>query len=220
MTSNTSAVALGKLYTVAAPSGVGKTTLVKALLGVMDNLQVSVSYTTRPPRPGEVDGINYHFVTESIFKQMIATQDFLEYALVFDHYYGTSSKWVKQQLAQGINVILEIDWQGVRQIKRSFPDCVRIFILPPSLLALKQRLETRAQDSVGVIEERMDAGKAELSHYDEADFLVVNNNFSTALRTLCSIIKKEKLPACNNMSEMRHLAQRLLMGKTITTSKT
>ncbi len=201
---------VGKLYTVAAPSGVGKTSLVKALVDTIDHLKVSISYTTRPRRLGEVDGVNYHFVDEQTFKQMIASHDFLEYASVFYHYYGTSGKWVQRQLAQGNNVILEIDWQGVRQIKRLFPDCVRIFILPPSFYTLKQRLEARAQDSKGIIEKRMDAGKAELSHYDEADFLVVNDNFFHALMMLRSIVETGKLPVSENIAEVRQLAQRLL----------
>lgn len=177
----------GKLYTVAAPSGVGKTSLVKALVEASDNLFVSISFTTRPRRPNEVDGVNYHFVDEETFKAMIKQGDFLEYAMVFHHYYGTSKRWVEQQLVSGRNVILEIDWQGVRQVKELFPHCVRIFILPPSLQSLKKRLEARGQDSAAIIAERIAAAKAEISHYQESDFLVVNDDFDHAVSELHAI---------------------------------
>ena len=200
----------GKLYTVAAPSGVGKTSLVKAVVDSMPNLHASISYTTRPQRPNEVDGVNYRFVDEAIFKQMITHEDFLEYATVFHHYYGTSNRWVERQLEKGRNVILEIDWQGVRQIKHLFPECVRIFILPPSLNALKKRLEARGEDSESVIEDRMAAGRAEISHYKESEFLVVNDEFTVALAELQHIVSGDVDDSLSKLTQNRQLAERLL----------
>ena len=210
MTAKKSAIKHGKLYTVAAPSGVGKTSLVKALVTATDNLQVSISYTTRPQRANEVDQVNYQFIGQETFKKMIAADDFLEYAMVFHHYYGTSKSWVKEQLATGKNVILEIDWQGVRQVKQLFPDCIRIFILPPSLATLKKRLEARAQDSAAVLKQRIDAGKAEISHYHEADFLVVNDDFNLALAELRDIIVVAERATNGNLAAKRQLAEDLL----------
>ncbi len=178
----------GKLFTIAAPSGAGKTSLVTALVNSVENLYVSVSYTTRAPRAGEVNGINYFFVEKSTFERMIDENDFLEYAQVFHNYYGTSKSQVQRELASGKNVILEIDWQGVQQIHKQFPDCTRIFILPPSIEVLEQRLRQRAQDSEAVIADRLAGAKKELSHSHESDFLVMNDDFETALKQLQSII--------------------------------
>ena len=212
MAEKTPKQSLGKLYTVAAPSGVGKTSLVKALVDSSENLRVSVSYTTRPRRANEIDNVNYHFVAQTTFKQMIAAGDFIEYALVFHYYYGTSKRWVQAQLMAGNNVILEIDWQGVRQIKELFPDCIRVFILPPSLQALQQRLGARAQDSEAIIQERMAAGKTEISHYHEADFLVVNDQFAHALSELRDIVTHGRITATSSddLAGRRQLAENLL----------
>lgn len=179
---------LANLYIVAAPSGAGKTSLVDALLKTLANVKVSISHTTRKPRPGEVDGKNYFFITKEQFQAKIAHHDFLEYAEVFENYYGTSVSFVEQQLSQGTDVILEIDWQGARQIKAKFQYSIGIFILPPSLDILRQRLQNRAQDNEEVIAKRMAAAGNEMSHYKEYEYLVVNDDFDHAVEQLKSII--------------------------------
>ena len=183
----------GKLFTVAAPSGAGKTSLVTALVNSVENLYVSVSYTTRAPRPGEVDGVHYFFVDKPTFEKMIDENDFLEYAHIFHHCSGTSKSQVQRELASGKNVILEIDWQGVQQIHQQFPDCTRIFILPPSIETLEKRLRQRAQDSEAVIADRLAGAKEELSHYHESEFVVLNDDFETALEQLQSIVTENKM---------------------------
>ncbi len=185
--------ASGTLYIVSAPSGAGKTSLLKVLLEDADGIGVSVSHTTRAMRPGEQDGVHYHFVDESVFKQMVAQGDFLEYAQVFDHYYGTSQVAVMAQLASGQDVILEIDWQGARQIRERFVDAVDIFILPPSKAALRERLTGRGQDDEAVIARRMQDAEAEMSHYNEFDYLVVNDDFDTAVADLQAIVSSQRL---------------------------
>ena len=176
----------GTLYTVSAPSGAGKTSLVKALIERCRGLQVSVSHTTRPMRPAEKDGVNYHFVSESVFDQMLNRDEFLEHAEVFGNLYGTSNVWLEEQLKRGLDLILEIDWQGARQVKLLLPKTQSIFILPPSRQALRQRLSLRGQDDPDIIENRMRAAVAEISHYVESDFLIVNKDFDQALgRTAC-----------------------------------
>jgi guanylate kinase len=182
-----------RLYVVAAPSGGGKTSLINALLAKDNRIQLSVSYTTRPPRPGEVDGVHYHFVDEESFQALIASNAFLEHAGVFDYHYGTNREAVGQQLAAGFDVILDIDWQGARQIRDSFPSSRSIFIVPPSLDALRQRLIGRGQDSAAVIQRRMRDAQAEISHWDEFDFLIINKKFKQALGELLSIIRSDKL---------------------------
>lgn len=186
-------MSIGTLYIISAPSGAGKTTLVKALVENTPRLRVSVSHTTRPPRPHEKQGVNYHFVSREEFLQLLAENAFLEHAAVFDYEYGTSEQWVAQQLDQGIDVILEIDWQGARQIRRLRPNSVSIFILPPSRATLRQRLDNRNQDSQAVIERRMRDAMNEMSHYSEFDYLVVNDNFATALQDLQAIIRSHRL---------------------------
>ncbi len=183
----------GTLFTVSAPSGAGKTSLVEALEQRCDNLRVSVSHTTRAMRPGEQDGVSYHFVTEAAFTEMLNRSAFLEHAQVFKHYYGTSQEWVEEQLANGNDVILEIDWQGAAQIKRQRPESVAMFILPPSRQALQHRLTTRGQDDAAVIRERMDQAVQEISHYPEADYIVVNDNFEQALDELQCIVDSQRL---------------------------
>ena len=178
-----------RLYVVAAPSGGGKTSLISALLKKDERLQLSVSYTTRPPRPGEVDSVHYHFVDENSFQTLIDRKAFLEYASVFDYHYGTSREAVEQQLAAGFDVILDIDWQGARQIRNSFPSSRSIFVIPPSLDVLRQRLIERGQDNDTVVQRRMRDAQAEISHWDEFDFLIINDKFDEALGELHSIIR-------------------------------
>ncbi len=182
----------GTLYTISAPSGAGKTSLVKELVQQDHNLLVSISHTTRTMRPGEVDGANYHFVSSEQFELMLEEEEFLEYARVFDNLYGTSKQWVQKALDQGNDVILEIDWQGARQIRNFMPETVSIFILPPSLSELRQRLTGRGQDDEKTIEKRMAEAVSEMSHYGEADYLVINNDFDTALADLKSIIRARR----------------------------
>ncbi len=181
------------LFVIAAPSGAGKTSLVKALIENTEHICVSISHTTRPIRPGEIDGINYHFVSQTQFLQMVAHNQFLEHAQVFDNYYGTSQQWVVQQLKKGVDVVLEIDWQGALQVRKLKPDCIGIFILPPSRAELEQRLRQRGQDNDTVIARRMEQAIDELTHYVEFDYLVVNQNFNTALYDLQSIVHSHRL---------------------------
>jgi guanylate kinase len=183
----------GNLFTVSAPSGAGKTTLVKALVDSTTGVQVSISDTTRPIRPGEVDGVNYHFVTHDEFNEKLGRGAFLEYAEVFGNKYGTSQEWVEQTLALGRDVILEIDWQGARQVRRLMPEATAIFILPPSRETLHDRLAGRGQDSEEVIADRMRAAVSEMSHYVEADYLLVNDVFDSALQDLQAIISAARL---------------------------
>lgn len=183
----------GTLYTVSAPSGAGKTSLVAALLERCEDLQVSVSHTTRDQRPGETDGVNYHFVTEAAFSEMLERAEFLEHARVFGNLYGTSQRWVEDQLARGTDVILEIDWQGAKQVRHLLPDTCSIFILPPSRLTLLQRLTARGQDDAAIINARMAEAVEEMSHYVESDFVVVNDNFDQALAQLQAIVTCQRL---------------------------
>ena len=182
----------GSLFIIAAPSGGGKTSLVNALLKKEARLSLSISHTTRPARPGEIDGQHYHFVSEAKFGQMVDHGEFLEHARVFDHHYGTSRNSVILQLEQNHDVLLDIDWQGARQIKAAFAECGLIFIIPPSLETLRKRLTGRRQDSARVIERRMRDARAEISHWAEFDYLVVNDKFDTALEELHTIIKDHR----------------------------
>jgi guanylate kinase len=200
----------GTLYTVSAPSGAGKTSLVEALTRRCQQLRVSISHTTRPMRPGEQDGVNYHFVTETVFKDMLQRTAFLEHARVFDNYYGTSREWVAEQLATGQDVILEIDWQGAQQIKRLQPESVAIFILPPSRDALQQRLQKRGQDKEEVIQQRMAKAVDEISHYGLSDFIVVNDDFDKALDELESILDCHRLRASVQAQRWESLLTELL----------
>lgn len=183
----------GTLYVVSAPSGAGKTSLVKAMLKQDNKIVVSVSHTTRDIRPGEVDGTDYNFVSMDQFNQMIESADFLEFAEVFTNKYGTSQSWVETQLAQGKDVILEIDWQGAQQIRRLMPDCLSIFILPPSREELEQRLTNRGTDSEEVIGLRMSEAVSEMSHYAEYDYLVINDDFDKALEELHAVFLAERM---------------------------
>ena len=183
----------GTLFTVSAPSGAGKTSLVEAMAQIDGKVCVSISHTTRTMRPGEQDGVNYHFVTAAAFQEMLTRGAFLEHARVYDHCYGTSQSWVEEQLRSGVHVILEIDWQGAQQIKRQCPDSIAIFILPPSRPALEQRLTRRGQDDAAVIAQRMSQAVDEISHYPEADFIVVNDDFEQALIELQCIADSQGL---------------------------
>ena len=188
----------GSLYLISAPSGAGKTSLVNALLGqpvssIGAGLCVSVSHTTRAMRPGEQDGVNYHFVDRATFQAMIAAGDFLEHAEVYGNYYGTSRRWVEQRLAQGWDVILEIDWQGAEQVQRLMPASIGIFVLPPSRDTLEERLTRRGQDKPEVIADRMAKAVSEMSHYGQADYLVINDDFATALADLQAIFRSNQL---------------------------
>lgn len=183
----------GTLYTISAPSGCGKTSLVKALLERMQNIGVSVSHTTRDMRLGEVDGTDYHFIDADKFLAMIHAGEFLEHAQVFRNYYGTSESSVESMLDADQDVILEIDWQGMQQVQRLCPDSVAITILPPSLEALQSRLQGRDSDSDEEISHRMSQAQEEMSHYSECDYLVINDDFDVALDELCSIITSLRL---------------------------
>lgn len=183
----------GNLYVIAAPSGTGKTTLVKTLTDSMDNITVSISHTTRPKREAEADGINYYFIDDTQFKKMIANHDFLEYAVVFHYFYGTSKRWVEKTLASGIDVILEIDWQGCQQIQKIFPECISVFILPPSLEDLSLRLKMRNQDKPQIIEQRLADVRETVSHIYEYDYVVVNADFDKAVNELKTIVKAQRL---------------------------
>jgi len=185
-------MALGTLFIISAPSGAGKTSLVSELLNRMDNIQVSVSHTTRSSRSGEQDGINYHFVSRQQFETMVAEQKFVEHAEVFGNYYGTSEDWVNSTLNQGIDVILEIDWQGAEQVRNKFPRSKSIFILPPSKQALLERLKGRGQDEDSVIEKRVAAATEEMSHYAQADYLVINDQFEVACGQLQTIVEAQR----------------------------
>ncbi len=183
----------GTLFIVSAPSGTGKTSLVNALVRDTNHLKLSISHTTRQPRPKEIDGYNYHFITTSKFEQMEAAGVFMESAQVFGNNYGTSQDSVQKMLDEGHDVVLEIDWQGAEQIKSRFNDAISIFILPPSIKALQERLENRGQDSSDVIKTRMEKAIAELKHYHKADFLVVNDDFEEALKSLKAIVKSNRM---------------------------
>jgi len=178
----------GTLYVFSAPSGAGKTTLVKALLEQTQDIGVSVSHTTREPRAGEIDGKDYNFVSQETFKALINQDAFLEHAHVFDNFYGTSQIWVEQELAAGRDVILEIDWQGADQIRQQMPDMVSIFILPPSREELLKRLTGRGTDSQEIIDRRMHDAVSEMSHYGEFNYLIINDDFDCALQELRSVV--------------------------------
>jgi len=206
----------GQLYVISAPSGAGKTSLIKALRGRRPEIALSVSHTTRPPRPGEEDGVHYHFVTVEQFRAMIDGDAFVEYAEVFGNYYGTSVKAIEDVLAGGADLILEIDWQGADQVRAKFPDAVSVFILPPSTAELRARLEGRGQDEPEVIERRLSEAVTEMQSYDRYDFLVFNDDFETALNELDCLFTSHRL-----RTERQRLAERDrladLLGSTVAT---
>ncbi len=183
----------GQLYVISAPSGAGKTSLVKALHEHLPGIAVSVSHTTRARRPGETDGVHYHFVSHADFERMIESGEFLEHARVFDNLYGTAQSSVETELAAGRDVILEIDWQGAQQVRRVFPDALGVFILPPAREVLETRLRGRGQDDETIIARRMRDAVTEMEHYAEFDFLVINDVFEDALRELACIFRAQRL---------------------------
>lgn len=200
----------GQLYVISAPSGAGKTSLVSALVSASPEISVSISHTTRTKRPGELNGVNYHFIEQTKFDRMVAADEFLENAHVFDHSYGTSNAAVETLLKTGVDVILEIDWQGARQIREHRPDCLSIFILPPSHDELEQRLKRRDEDDDSIVERRMRDAVAEMSHYKDFDFIVVNDDFHTALVDIQSIVRAKRLRSDVQQLEIADLLKDLL----------
>jgi len=186
-------VTKGTLYVISAASGAGKTSLVNAVLEQVSDIEVSVSHTTRAPRDGEVDGVNYHFVDRNRFQEMVNAGEFFESATVFGNMYGTSRQHIQEQLLKGRDVILEIDWQGARQIRQLMADCKSIYIAPPSIAALRERLTSRGQDDEVVIEKRMREAVSEMSHYAEFEYLVINDDFDEARENLAAIILGERM---------------------------
>ena len=182
----------GNIFVVTAPSGAGKTTLVAALLAADQQIKLSVSYTTRAPREGEIDGINYHFVSREAFIAMLQRSEFLESAEVYGNFYGTSQLWI-QQLDAGNDILLEIDWQGAQQVRKLFPQAIGVFILPPSLQALEQRLRGRGTDSEESISKRMASAREEITHVDEFDFVIVNEVMDEAIKDLISLVRAPRL---------------------------
>lgn len=203
----------GTLFVIAAPSGAGKTSLVKAVVDATEKLKVSVSHTTRARRSNEKEGVDYHFVSMTEFEKCLSNDIFLEHATVFGHYYGTSREWVMEQLNLGIDVILEIDWQGAQQVRRLFPESISVFILPPSLAVLKERLQGRQQDDSAVIQARLAAATNEISHYKEFDYLIVNDVFATALTELQQIIYARRLRLDYQEVAQAGLLAQLLINK-------
>lgn len=200
----------GTLYVISAPSGAGKTSLVKVLLESTADLRVSVSHTTRAPRPGEQDGVHYHFVNRDAFQSMVADAAFLEHAEVFGNFYGTSRSSTLDLIHQGVDVILEIDWQGARQVRLAMPEAVSIFVLPPSRAALETRLRGRAQDSAEVIDRRLREAVNEMSHYAEFDYLVVNDDFDVALSELRAVLTARRLRRDAQLPRLQPLLAELL----------
>ena len=195
---------------VSAPSGAGKTSLIKALMEQDQRVEVSVSHTTRSQRPGEVDGVNYFFISTETFHEMREAGAFFESAEVFGHFYGTSLTQLEARLSDGADVILEIDWQGAQQVRKLLPDSAWLFILPPSLEALKSRLQTRGQDAEDTIEIRMCAARDEMSHWDEADYLIINDHFDSALEALQALVRSLRLRNGQQQSALQNLIENLL----------
>lgn len=182
----------GKLFVITAPSGAGKTSLIEAVMREDPTLRISVSYTTRPPRDGEKDGVDYHFVERATFDAMQRRGEFLESAEVHGNHYGTSRKVILDAVARGEDLILEIDWQGAQQVRRLYPDCVGIFILPPSIEELERRMRGRGKDAEGVIRRRLDNAREELAHAHEFEYAIINKDFETARRELAEILRNER----------------------------
>ncbi|ETJ48545.1 guanylate kinase [Pseudoalteromonas agarivorans] len=200
----------GNLFILSAPSGAGKSSLITALLKKHADMKVSVSHTTRSPRPGEENAVHYHFVNADEFKALIAKDDFFEWAQVFDNYYGTSKQAIESQLDAGIDVFLDIDWQGAQQVREIMPSVQTIFILPPSKAELEQRLNNRGQDSAEVIAGRMAKAQSETSHYNEYDYVVVNDDFETALSNIETIVLAQRLTLKAQASRHHDLITNLL----------
>jgi guanylate kinase len=200
----------GRLFVIAAPSGAGKTSLVKALLQRKPELHVSISYTTRPKRPTEEDGREYHFIEVEDFRRLEEQGQFLEYAQVFDNYYATGRRPVEAELACGNNVVLEIDWQGARQVRKALPECVTIFILPPSRQSLEERLRNRRTDSEQVIARRLRDAVGDMSHWNEFDYVVINDAFEKAVGDLVNIVEGRGEHLRADRAEVRQLLADLL----------
>jgi guanylate kinase len=200
----------GQLLIISAPSGAGKTSLIKALVDAETRIEVSVSHTTRPMRPGERDGINYYFVSEAEFLSLRDAGAFFEWAEVFGNFYGTGIAQLEARLAEGADVILEIDWQGAQQVRRLLPDSAWAFILPPSVDALKSRLQSRGQDNDDTIDVRMGAARSEISHWEEADYLIINDDFDTALTELRAIVHSLRLRTSQQRIVLDELINSLL----------
>lgn len=183
----------GSLLIVVAPSGAGKTSLVRALLAARNDVRLSISFTTRSPRPGEQDGVDYRFVTTEDFEQRRTQGEFVEWAEVHGNFYGTSRAWLQEQTARGVDVVLEIDWQGARQILRVFPEAISIFIAPPSMATLRERLTRRGQDTPEVIERRMNAARNELQHAGECQYVIINQDFAVAAQALANLTDSARL---------------------------
>jgi guanylate kinase len=184
---------IGNLFVIAAPSGGGKTSLTRALLDRERGIRLSVSYTTRPPRPGERDGADYHFVTEDRFMELKAVGEFLEHAQVHGNWYATSATWLKAEVAAGRDVLLEIDWQGAAQVRKLVPDSVHVFILPPSIESLERRLVNRGQDDSDTIARRVNAAREEMRHCGEFDYVIINQEFASAVEDLAAIVRTARL---------------------------
>jgi guanylate kinase len=195
---------VGNLFIVAAPSGGGKTSLTRALLEREPTIRLSVSYTTRPPRPGETDGIDYHFVTAERFEALKDTGEFLEHAHVHGNWYATGATWLKRQVEAGQDVLLEIDWQGAEQVRRLVPESVHIFILPPSLALLRERLLRRGQDDAETIARRLNAAREEMRHCGEFDYVIINQDFASAVDDLSAIVRASRLRSAQQ--RVRHQA--------------
>lgn len=200
----------GQLLIVSAPSGAGKTSLIKALMAQDERVEVSVSHTTRPQRPGEVEGVNYFFISTEAFREMREAGAFFESAEVFGHFYGTSLTQLEARLSDGADVILEIDWQGAQQVRKLLPDSAWLFILPPSLEALESRLQARGQDAEDTIDIRMRAARDEMSHWDEADYLIINDQFDAALEALQALVRSLRLRTGQQQSALQDLIEDLL----------
>lgn len=189
----------GNIFVVTAPSGAGKTSLVRALLEADKEVQLSISYTTRAPRPQEENGKDYHFVDELIFMKMLERGDFLESAQVYGNRYGTSQPWIEGVIGSGADILLEIDWQGAAQVRRIFPEAIGIFILPPSLEALTERLQGRGSDSAETIARRLAAARDDIGHVEEFDYVIINDDFNTALQELLTVVRAQRLTAARQL---------------------
>jgi len=199
----------GNLFVISAPSGAGKTSLVHALLNINPQIDLSISYTTRNPRPGEQDGKDYHFVSRATFIAMMGRGEFLESAEVYGNLYGTSQTWISQETAKGRDILLEIDWQGAAQVRRLFPECISIFILPPSLEALGQRLKGRGKDNEEVIAKRMAAVREDVAHVAEFDYVIINDNLNEALRELNAVTLSARLKCADQLARHQVLINQL-----------